>query len=418
MSGVKSALRLEVLLLFLFVVATNRWLGWQEGIRYVQADDSRSYELMSEAAPGLPTLDSPRGAPLYHHAQRLFIHYLVGSTAKISGIELGTVYHAAVLLTALAIAFVAQQLLLKVGLAEDIPRRILLAAFIFNPYAFRYYWIAPTAIADLVYVLGLGITLLGLIEVRASALLAGALLAALGRQTLLLALPGISLWILLAPDWRKFPSAQRAIVVAATWVIVVGIYVGSGAFVLPFTGRMVHGADIFAGLAKWLVSDAFSFRMLGEHLLRVFIPALMLLSLAATFLLGWGFRRLRDISVEFWTAWLIAAATGAQPLILDPYAIGKNQSRQSALALLAVLTATAYLFRDARWRPENRRGLTALAVVGGAIAVASFHHMYTVVGPPGVELFAALHVLACGGAGAGLYIYIMILREKYARKSP
>ena len=43
------------LLVLLFLVVTNRWLGWEGGIEAMQAGDVRAYEQMALAAPGLVT---------------------------------------------------------------------------------------------------------------------------------------------------------------------------------------------------------------------------------------------------------------------------------------------------------------------------------------------------------------------------
>ena len=104
--------------------------------------------------------------------------------------------------------------------------------------------------------------------------------------------------------------------------------------------------------------------------------------------------------VEFWCAVLIGASIIAQPLIISPHFPGfeANEQRLSALGLLPLCVALAYLLRDAEpslrtapgWalRREARspaRGLAARQVHG--------HR------PPDNGQFVALELLAAGGPG-------------------
>src|SRR4029077_7935673 len=58
----------------------------------------------------------------------------------------------------------------------------LLSLLILNPYSFRYYWIVPVLLADLVFVYSLGILIWGLINRKQKWIYLGVFMGALSRQ--------------------------------------------------------------------------------------------------------------------------------------------------------------------------------------------------------------------------------------------
>ncbi len=372
----RKGLIAELIILLFFVAATNKWMSMPEGISYVQADDSSSYLKIAQAAPGLPITP-----PAFHHAQRFFPHYLIGSLSRLTGLDLGWLYSFFALLLSIATLALVQRLLVKIGV-DPFFRRILLACFAFSPYVFRYYWIAPTMLADLLFFVGLAIVFLALIEVRVGLLLFGGVLGLLGRQNMILVIPGVALWIAVVPAWKeRFPLSQRFLLGGIFAALVVGLFLASARFVASFASPQSVGAHTFLGLFLWMTSTDFTWHFLGEHLLRVFLPEIPILLLVLSFLFAKPGSLRELMRAELLAAGLIAAALIAQSLLISPVEQGQNQSRQAIFSLLALVVASGYLFRRLKWR-GSRPAAAGLLAFG--LVLMSFHHMYTVVGPSNV----------------------------------
>lgn len=396
----------NILLALVFVFATNFWMSWQEGIRYVRADDSRSYEIIARAAPNLP-----ESGPLYHHAQRILIHYVVGSTSKLLGADLGIVYQAFAIALAVLVLVLLSKILSQLKVVEP-GRLLLLFAFAANPYTFRYYFLAPTMLADLLFVAGGMLVMLGLLQGRTVMLLFGGLVAVLGRQSALLMLPGISLWLFFSEQGRAQRFVNRLSPILGIWLLIGLAYYTLGIFVLPFTGHVVHEVNTFWGLIPWLSSELFSFKLLAEHGLRVLIPFILPVTLGLGF---WLAQRstLAKPPLEFWAALAIAAGIASQPLMLNPIDVGQNQSRQAAIGLFAVITALGMLFRQSPSSTFSFRASWLMVFAG--VAVSSIHHLYTVIGWKSAAWFALAHILASIAAGIALY-FAMQFSPKHATR--
>ncbi len=358
----------------------------------MRADDSRSYEILALAAPGLPD-----HGPVYHHAQRLFIHYIVGTIAHFSGWDLGGVYQGIAVLCSILIALLLLRFLTELGLNQW-SRNLLFGAFVCNPYAFRYYWIAPTMIADLVFVLGLGGIIWGLHSGRFLPVFLSGIVAMLGRQNALLIIPGVMVWMFFASSWAKYSNSKKVYFSLTFLGMQIGLYQGLGHLVLPFTGHPVIGASLFVSFFTWLTGETFQWKILFEHILRVFIPGVLTLFLICGFILA--SREIRKkIPFEFWASLFLAASLAVQPLVVEPIGMAQNQSRQSSIALLALIVALAYLLRQIQYVPRKWMGVFVL----GCIFLSSLHHMYSIIGPQSAAYFALWEIAV--SAMAGLVVF-------------
>ena len=373
-----------------FLLLSNRWLNWDAGKRFLLVEDVRSYELLAKSAPSLPAGDVP-----YHHAQRLFIHYIVGCFYKIFSLPIGVAYEIWAFLIAGAIVFVVDRILLRLKLELD-ARTAVLAVLLLNPYTFRYYFIVPGMIADLVFVLGLSITLLCLVDVSIGGLLAGLVLATLGRQAAILILPGILLWIIFTKPWQKFDIQKRLLICASSVVAVIGVYRLTGMLVLPFTGApqlTIHDFD----LMTWITGPLFTASGLFEHILRVFLPFCFpfALMIGAGVLKYW-----KRLPAEFWAGSIMFAATLFQPLMVNPKSMGHNESRHAGVGFVIILIMSVYVLRAAndQLRHEFKFGnLKWSWAFWICLGLSSLHHMFTAVSPFGQSqsgAFALLHIVA------------------------
>lgn len=384
----------EFLLPLLFALFSTHWLGWADGIGFLQATDVASYEKFAAAFPGWPGSQIP-----LHHAQRFLVHYFVGGLSWLTGAPLLFAYRLALGACVLAILLSLRSLLESLGLARRW-RFLFLGLFILNPYTLRYYWVVPGMLADLVFVLGLTILLHGLQRVSDRSIYAGILVASIARQNVLVLLPGIFTWVLFSDAWAIKRPRQKFVLLGMVSALTAGIYVAIKVAVLPVTNGREYGAEIFLSLFRWAGGEAFSFRQLAEHLLRVALPLAMALVFAAG---GWGFRQKSTLlrRPEFVAALLMAAAIVSQPLLADPIALGmQNQSRLSSMALVPLLVACAILLREAA-----APGGAYVVALWLALGLGSFHHLYSIVGPPGASAYVCLHLIAAAMAGAVLFLF-------------
>jgi len=351
---------------------TNRWMGWQEGIQYLTAVDVEDgYLPVAAAAPGLPSELIP-----FHKAQRFFVPYVVGSIAKGSGAPIPSVFFAGTALATGALLAIFWWLL---GALQLPPRRRLLAfaLFVFQPYALRYYGIVPGMFSDLTFELGTGILLAGLFFRKSSLPWIGLALAALSRQTALLLLPGVVLWIWFG--WKEKPARSRALWATGLSLWTLFFYEATGLLAARIGSANVN-AEHLTALFTWILSPDFSFPKMAEHTLRCTLPLLP----AAILLLR-----------EPWKQWpreslfllLMALVVAAQPFLAGPTVTGQNAARLITLGLLPLVVAWAIAAREKEW-PLIPACAMALLLFAG-----SFHHLYTVIGPHGPMGSAALQLV-------------------------
>ncbi|MBI3542773.1 MAG: hypothetical protein HY075_05800 [Deltaproteobacteria bacterium] len=371
-----------VALLLVFLAASNRWLPWREAIEYAQSYDVTWYEKISRVAPSFPT------EPVrHHHAQRFVTHYVTGTLSSVTGVSLPAAYRFVWLLLTLAVVVLADRLFQSFRLK---PRAywLCMAAFLLNPYALRFYALAFGMVQDLTFLVGSLVLLLGLRSGRLATVVAGAAIASIGRQTAVMLMPGLGLWMFYGEPWRR--RARKLTAFALVCGVIVGVYVltdlATASFSLPS-----ENVGTITSLFYWLVSPAFSVSALVELFARALIP----FAVPAGLLLGMGESRALK-RVDVLACLLMAAGITAQPLLGGPIITGRNASRLSALGLAFVFTALAATLEKTKALPESgpagsaRRSLFAAAIL--LLAVSSLHHLYSVVGPPGAAWFAAIQL--------------------------
>ena len=374
-----------VLLVLLFLYATTYQLPFTAAIDWVQATDVYSYLHISQSAPGLP---AERIA--YHFSQRWIPHYLVGIVSVLFSVDLGMVYTLAAFFVTFAIAWVSFGVLRRstphAGFACLLFLIVSLSAF-----SYRLIIFVPGLLIDLVCVLGLAITLSGLIDRKIGWILFGMVVATLGKQLSLLLLPGVLLYTL-----AVFGRAQgkRAALVKCFWIGAVTI--GTYALLIATSAHFAYPNSItrtvLFALFPWLVSAQFSVPRLAEHVSRVLVPLLPFIGMLA--LACW--RRItaremmrRLVVPENVALILMVLGPMAYAFLPGPQVQMGNQSRYVALSMLPMALLTLRCLPDVRFDFSWGDYLWLGVVLCGI----SYHHRYTAVqATPGV--FIAVHLLS------------------------
>jgi hypothetical protein len=385
--------------IWLFVAATNRFTNpdRDQAIVATAAGDSFSYFAIAESAPRLPV---DRHLP-FHHAQRLAIPFLLGLANRVVPISSSNLFLVCVavlqLMTLLVVATIAFELQLSAAQAE-----LVVAIMAFNPWASRYYLAFPGMVADVAFVFGLSVVLLGLFRQRLSLVFAGLLFAAVARQTTLVLIPGTLLWIWL--DWERVAPhglRWRTLVAASVIGLPFVVYLMTARIATQFAAPS-ENLDHLTGLFTWARSS-FNVRTLAAFVLRAITPLAMAVSI-------WlGCRRWdggapswsRQESVRSWLLAGLALSVCAQPLLGGPAKSSDAVIRLTSLALVPVALAVALQVRRARLF-DHVAGATPVLVLGAIIAVASMHHETTYLGwsPEQLPRFAV--ILASASLGAFL----------------
>lgn len=348
------------------VLAVQRWPSWEEGIRVQFAADTRFYEVIARAAPSFPSTEVLRS-----YAERFPTHWLVGSVADATEAPLHGLYRAAdVVCIGLVLLAVHGALgSLRLGLRE---RAVALGAVAASAYPVHYLLAAPGMLSDGVFVLGLSLTLLGFTRSRLALVVAGLVVATIGRQTALPVALAASAWTFASPAWRH--ARWRAVLLCALVPGAVHLVLreAAGAFAM---GRNASFSDLT--VLGFLTGP----RPFAEHLGRV---ALGIVVPCALVLGAW--LRTRDRLPR--GPLLLAAAVAVQPLLLGPVSNGGNEPRLAGLAAPALAVAAGTLLRGARLG----RGETA--ALAAALAAGGLHHRYTHAGVPDNVAWATLELVA------------------------
>lgn len=366
-----------------FFVLTTRWLGWRTGIAVTGGQDVHQYELMAEAAPGLPGTQVGSA-----YTARFLIHWSVGAAAGLVGVSVELAYRIACLAAMAAFALTARLCLIRLGVTGW-ALRLCLALAVLNPYALRYYALVPGYLSDVVFQLGLALALLGTFSRRSWTLLVGVVVAVLARQTIVVVAPVLAVWLLVADRGR--PGGRwRLVTAVATVALPFGALAGVERLTRPFTTEFAPRLpeDTVLPLIRDLPATA---AVLGDHLLRVAAPLLLVLSMLVALALV-HLRRRRPLPAELYLCALVSAAVVGQPLVIGPTFPGfaGNEPRLSALGFLPLVLCLGLAFRSSQAVLTARTAVPLVLLV----ALASLHHVYTAVGPATATQFVALQAVA------------------------
>jgi hypothetical protein len=373
-----------------FLLATNLYVNpVDDRALYLSGfDDSFSYMAIADAAPTLPDT-----AIRFHHAQRLAVPYAIGLAHDLTGVGLHTLFFVTALALAVCIIVCLQRAL--AALEVPLPASVLaLGIFALNPWTFRPYVAFPELVDDLGFVAGLAVMLLALVRRRPWLLVAGQAVASSSRQTGLMLLPMVLLWIWLDEGWRQLPRGRRVTAALSTVALAILIYIVTGMLAAEFGTANTIG-DHLIGIADW-ARTSFSAKAFVKFLIAAAEPPLMLLTLIGAFLLVLKRRPTMVLLLLFGSA-----SVWAQPLLAGPEITGGNIQRLITIGLAPLVLATGIAMRDAGGFAAFR-GLLSFCLV--AVCLGSLHHHYVSPAIPYSDtnrmsiLFFGFAVLVIGGA--------------------
>lgn len=387
---------------------TQRWTSWSSGIRLLGEADVASYAPMAAAAPGLPHIRL--GSDF---TQRFVVHYCVGLLAKATGLSLPATYRAAWVVVFLAIVVTVVQLLWRLGVV-GLGFRVCVAVLVLSPYAFRYYAIVPGMLADPVFELGLALSLLGAVSRRVGVLLAGVVVAIVARQTALLTVPVLAMWLLVDAHWQGLGPRRRWFGAAALAALpgagYVAIHLATASFSKPYAPRIPQ--DTVLPLLGRLPGTASE---LTSHVLHSLAPLVLIVALLAAVALarrrgGWS----PALSAGLVGPLAMGCAVLAQTLAISPDFPGLafNEPRLSALGLIAFVVALAVEF--ARTPAQMPAGRATEAAIYALLALGSLHDIYSVVGPSSTGQFLIVQL----AAGAALVPLILMRLAGHGAGAP
>jgi len=333
---------------FGFVLATEQWRPWSDGIRLKYATDIEEYATIARAAPGFPAQKIQAA-----HADRFPAPWLVGELHKLTGVGIHTMF-AIVTAVVLVATFTVLHLALVSLRTKLATYAIVFGLAAATPYPVRLLLDAPGMLTDAVFVLGLVVTILGFIRGRWWLVIGGLAVAAIGRQDSVPLAVVAALAVLLTVRHRRELIAFLTIAVPGCTYIV--MHEASSSF-SDRSGRSVLGMTVGG---DWSTHGTLSH--IGRIAIVLALPAVVLV-----------------------VAWL---RSGDSPLVV-PLALGITvvgeslalapdwshaEPRLAGLAIPALALAAPPML--------DRAGLSAreacLACVG--IALASLHHVYSNVG--------------------------------------
>lgn len=378
------------------VWATTHWYSWQRTIDLLFGSDVVEYERVARAAPHFPTEPLPS-----QHADRFVPHYLIGLLSDALHAPDRIVYYVAAFVLLGVIVLLVDRALdgVPLGLFEY---AVVIGAVVANPYLFRFLAICPGRLADSVFIVGGLLALLGVLRTDGRLLVAGLVIATLGRSEAvfpLALLAPFAVWF--APDRRAEPPRRRGLVALATLAVPLATY---GLVRLADHTFSVRDHPRFFGLT---ILGTFrdlpgSSGHLGMHLARIFVGiaaavALIAAALAVRHVAGAG-----RLPFSFWAALAAGIAVSGEAFLLNPVWINGSEPLLAALgaAFLVIAGGIALGTTDARRRLASWPAWVALA----ALAAISLNHRYAWISPVSTKAqFAALTTVAAGVFAAAVF---------------
>lgn len=356
----------------LLLLLTNRYLFLQADSQ-VLPGDSFSYLQIAMAYPSLLTSNSDISP---HHAQRFMAPYLVGGFSRLTHLPLESSFRAFAIGAILFIVILLRRILRRLHGLLPLHFLWLLALLILNPYSFRIYIADPYLLNDLFFQVGLTILLLGLLEESIVLSLVGVSLAICSRQTGLLLIPPILVWLIWL--WPKNKKKTALCTGLAAIVITLVVYGATSYVALQISGKLTSVEHV-TGLFTWL-RDSPSIKALIDFGLRGIIgftfPIATLLGTLPKFssIAGWS----REDHLRTGCLLGFAAMIAAQPILGGPSVTAHDITRLVLLGLMPLLIALAIFFSHTTSSQEFWEQAIPLFMV--TVAFGSLHHMYSFLG--------------------------------------
>ncbi len=356
------------------------------------------YERIARAAPGFPSASLPS-----QHADRFVPHYLVGLLSDALHAGDRAVYYVCAFLLLVAIVLLLDRLVVPLGLGR-LEYALTVGALVANPYLFRFLSICPGRLADSVFICGGLLALLGLSRVNAWILVAGLVVATLGRSEAVFPLVALApIGVALSRDWRRLKTRPRYLAAAAALVAPLAVY---GLVRLADHTFSVRDHPGFFGLTIFgtLRDLPGSTHTLGLHVARILVGIAGAGALVTGALAARLRARAEPLPLAFWAALAGGIAVSGEALVLNPTWINGSEPLLSALGAAFFVVAGAAALRTL--------GATALRPAASLVAIAGFvgvslNHRYAAITPvstagqyAGLAAACALATTAAVAAGA------------------
>jgi len=369
-----------ILALIFFVLLTNKWMGWNEGMQVLGIPDVKSYQAVAESAPSRPVLIMP-----YHHAQRLFSPFIVGTLSNAIGSRVESAFYIATYFCIFLTIWIVHKSLILLKLSNP-SYAICMSMLLLNPFLFRLYLIVPGMLPDIVFVTGLSLTLYGLLLKRFYLLVAGIIIATLGRQTALLLIPGVMFWLYYGSAWKDFSFNRKTLYATGIALSAGAVYFITGWIVSGVTGKSVNVEHMTGLFRSFSNQDVTVVGVLG-YVSYIVLP--LLIPLAAitgiTIASSGQNRPAFKIPTDVWACLLLAAGIVLQPVLAGPLSTVSQGARLSAFAAIPLIIGVSHLLNT---------GSTYGVLTAAVLMAGSLHYKYTIVGPATIAQFAILQALA------------------------
>ncbi|TGL57194.1 hypothetical protein EHQ58_12875 [Leptospira ognonensis] len=353
------------ILIISFLLLTTLNLSFFESIDWVQANDVYSYLKISLSYPQFPHEQIAS-----HFAYRFVPHYFVGFLASFFSIEIGTSYSIVNFIFSFGIIYFSIRTIQAFHPKSKISVLFVLI-FLVSPFVLRLNLFSPGLLADTVHIFGLVLCLYAVGIKKIPWLLVGIFFAAIGKQFIILELPG--LLFLMSSILKDNQSKLEAILwVGLLIVYTVFLYFGLNYLGKSFADPIAIGFRTFFSFFFWVFSAGFSYRLLFEHFFRLLLPVFPFI------ILFFGLRNLFQIkrmitlkNIGFLFVFLAPLAYGFLP---GPEVQMGNQSRYSSVGLLALVLLLLDMISDFDFSWDYRIILLSIFY----LLMHTYHHKYTI----------------------------------------
>lgn len=387
--------QLAISLCFLLLLITNKWASFEEGATLLGQTDTLSFRTIAKAYPSFPSENIP-----FHHAQRFAIPFVLGGVSYVLQIELESVFKIFSIVICGFIILLVHNIFTHLRLTAPL-YTLMMAMIIFNPYVFRYYLTVPfMAATDLVFVSGSCLMIFGLLKGKLWYLALGSAIAVMGRQTVVMLLPAVALWLNVGDVWRERSSYARWFSGILVVTIIVGYYLLSAAGVTGFSYMqndiLLYVAGIFFFFQGFSLARL---EVLVEFLLRGLTSSVVALSVLAMVYMAKRERTVKN--VPFGLLLLMVLCIWVQPFLAGPDITGNGIVRLFAHAYIPLVVALSVFLNDHHALSGMQANRLMFLVL--LLFIGSLHHRWTLFGglfvsPEFFALFQYSMALLVGGA--------------------
>ena len=369
-----------------FILLTNIYFPFDLAVTICGQADMQSYYDIAHSAPFVP-----EHTIAYHHAQRAYLPFLLGSIANLFSLNPDFLVMAMNSLLLVGMILVFMKTIEIIGVDENL-KILLLALICLNPYISRYFSLFYYMVNDTLFMFGFVLVVYAMVANSVRYLLIGVLLAALGRQTALLLLPAASIYLFM---YHNGHSKIKALLAVAFIVFsVVAIYMIGGYFA-GLTGAKNQNASSVTSFFLWLSDFKLSkLKILAEFYIRGLVGQITIVVL---FVVYYFVVRPKYFDKLFLLIVFLSVSVWIQPLLAGPDNAGNNIVRLCIYSFPGLVVAFALLSTKNYSIKLNIKTLTVVVLL---LALTSIHHRWSWIGSLAIkepQVFGAVTYLVSLG---------------------